>query len=256
MNKGEKSELYLKSFLLREKKQNHHDTIFGKITQLSDNGNLSELTWNDSAEKYLKNKNVDKLKSILGIKKSGVNSKTDVTINGINYSVKEMKYQPPAIINHTTRDKFEQVCEKLNDYPLEPMDEIISEYWGIRLSDGTQDMNNDINSPFFRHKKYFKPIINYFLFDGTGTRMSDYPADKILEIKYLDLPDSMHVYDRDKYYDVIWPNLVFSLRSSKGMPKKYPNCKNIDSIKKWTKLVDEKPKGAFHLRVKRSKTVN
>ena len=33
VNKGEESELYLKSFLLREKTQNRKDTIFGKIIQ-------------------------------------------------------------------------------------------------------------------------------------------------------------------------------------------------------------------------------
>ena len=64
VNKGEESELYLKSFLLREKTQNRKDTIFGKIIQLSDNGNLSELVWDEDADKYLENKNVGKLKSI------------------------------------------------------------------------------------------------------------------------------------------------------------------------------------------------
>ena len=121
VNKGEESELYLKSFLLREKTQNRKDTIFGKIIQLSDNGNLSELVWDEDADKYLENKNVGKLKSILGIRKSGTNSKTDVTINNTNYSVKEIDSQPPAIINHTTREKFERVCEKLNDYSIDQM---------------------------------------------------------------------------------------------------------------------------------------
>ena len=166
VNKGEESELYLKSFLLREKTQSRKDTIFGKIMQLSDNGNLSELVWDEDADKYLENKNVGKLKSILGIRKSGTNSKTDVTINNTNYSVKEIDSQPPAIINHTTREKFERVCEKLNDYSIDQMDEIISEYWGLRLSNGTEDVHNDKNSPFFKHKNYFKPIINYFLFDA------------------------------------------------------------------------------------------
>ena len=255
VNKGEESELYLKSFLLREKTQNRKDTIFGKIMQLSDNGNLSELVWDEDADKYLENKNVGKLKSILGIRKSGTNSKTDVTINNTNYSVKEIDSQPPAIINHTTREKFERVCEKLNDYSIDQMDEIISEYWGLRLSNGTEDVHNDKNSPFFKHKNYFKPIINYFLFDGTGTRRSDHPADKILEIKYMNLPDSMRVYNKDEYYDVIWPSLIFSLRN-KSMPKNYPNCKNSDSIKIWTKFAEAKPKGAFHIRVKKPKIMN
>jgi len=44
MNKGEKAEIYLKAFLLKEKDKSLRNTIFGEISSLSDDGNLGTLT--------------------------------------------------------------------------------------------------------------------------------------------------------------------------------------------------------------------
>ena len=54
MNEGEISECILKAFLLREKDEGREDTIFGKITELSDDGELENTTWQKKAESSLK----------------------------------------------------------------------------------------------------------------------------------------------------------------------------------------------------------
>ena len=45
MNIGEKSERFLKAFLLKRRDENITDTVFGKITELSDDTDLSQLSW-------------------------------------------------------------------------------------------------------------------------------------------------------------------------------------------------------------------
>ena len=62
------------------------------------------------------------------------------------------------------------------------------------------------------------------------------------------LSDQVHKY-KPKYYDKIWSLLRFSMRS-KGISENYPDCKNVASIRKWTKKRDGKYKGALHIRYK------
>ena len=65
VNIGEKSEIYLKAYLLREKDKKYTSTIFKRITQLSDDGNLDKLKWVADAEEYLQSYDVENLKKEL-----------------------------------------------------------------------------------------------------------------------------------------------------------------------------------------------
>ncbi len=253
MNVGEKSEVYLKAYLLREKDKNQKNTIFQKITQLSDDENLSELTWTDKAEKYLDTYDVENLKKELSIGKSSTLSKSDITINSVNYSIKEVNANPPSIINHTNRLGFERVCKVLA-IDIRTFDKIISDYWQKRMKGIiTEDVINSNSkvSPFYNHKEYLRPIINYFLFTGTGSKKSEFPADYILELDYKKLPESLKILKKSEYFDDIWNRLQISVRSKKGMPKKYPNCKEYDSISKWTKKWQGAYRGALSIRVRK-----
>ena len=253
MNIGEKSEYYLKAFLLKQKDKELEETIFGKIDQLSDDGNLEELEWTDDAEEDLQEFNIEQLNYTLGASKSGKFSKADISINNITYSVKETSGSNFAIVNHTRRDGFEFACEQC-DSSIKTLDEIIKSYWELRLAGTlTQDVpTNQENSPFSPYKEYFEPIINYFLFTGTGSRVSTFPAMRVLEINdYTTLPEGIEIIEREEYFERIWDNLVFSVRS-KNMPKGYPdeiNQENHASIMRWTREVDGKHKGALHIRV-------
>lgn len=252
MNIGEKSEVYLKAYLLREKDKNQENTIFKKITHLSDDVNLSKLTWTDKAEKYLEVYDVEKLNKELGLGKSSAQSKSDITINDVNYSVKEVNANPPSIINHTTRPGFERICSCLG-IDIRTFDKIISEYWKKRTKGIIREdvINSDSeSSPFYDHKEYLRPIINYFLFTGTGSCESEFPADKILELDYKNLPESIQVLEKNEYFDSIWQRLQISVRS-KGMPKNYPECKGYDSIRKWTEISQGEYRGALSIRVRK-----
>lgn len=250
MNKGEKAELFLKASLLRFKDNNKTHPVLGKIIHLSDDTNLSSLNWKNEANVFLQSFDVTNLVNTLGIGKARASSKADIAINGIQYSLKEINASPPAIVNHTPRPGFENVCKKVG-VSIIKLDRIISNYWQLRqqgiIKEDTK--TSDQNCPFKPHKKYLKPIIEYFIFTGTGQGDSNHPADKILEINYRNLHNEMKIFEKDTYFDQVWDKLVFSIRS-KGMSPKYPNCKNHNSISKWTRIAERKPKGSLHIRVK------
>tara|TARA_B110000014_G_C20072264_1_gene559331 strand:- start:401 stop:1162 length:762 start_codon:yes stop_codon:yes gene_type:complete len=251
VNIGEKSEIYLKAYLLREKDKKYTNTIFKRITQLSDDGNLDELKWIADAEEYLQSYDIENLKKELKIAKSHSSSKSDITINDVNYSVKDVGGAPPSIINHTTRPGFERVCKYL-EVDIATLDKIIDDYWDKRMAGDIKEdvINSDSDSsPFFVHKDYLEPIINYFTFTGTGSKDSDFPADKILELDYVNLPESIKISEKRVYFDSTWKSLQISVRS-KAMPEKYPNCKNSKSIGKWTRSIQGKNRGSFHIRVR------
>ena len=249
MNIGEESEHYLKAFLLKQKYKKLSDTVFGVINELSDDGNLSEIMWKNEAEPFLESFDIPNMIKTLGITKSRGSSKADITINGVSYSVKEMGASPPAIVNHTPRHGFENACTNVGS-SITTLDKIITEYWKLRegkiIKEDTKISNP--NCPFIPYKSYLKPIIEYFLFTGTGRSISNFPATKILEINYKKLPVEIRIFEKDNYFEQVWDKLVFSIRS-KGMPKKYPNCVDKDSIAKWTKKTEKKYKGALHIRV-------
>jgi len=224
------------------------NTIFGKINELSDYGNLGNLKWEARAEDDLVNFRIDNLIKTLNISKSGMKSKADISINGIRYSIKEVGYNPPAIVNHTPRPGFESVCKNLG-VSIQQLDDIICVYWDLRTSGKIKQDTcvSDASCPFTKHKEYLRPIIEYFVFTGSGSGNSKYPADKVLEIDYKNLPREMNIVDKDQYFDDVWESLVFSLRS-KGMPSDYPDKKN-KSVSKWTREFNEKYKGSLHVRV-------
>jgi len=253
VNKGEEAEIYLKAFLLKEKEKNLGNTIFGNISSLCDDGNLETLTWKDSFQSHLDNFEFENIRDRIGIKKSPGSSKADITINDVNYSIK-LRDERPSIINHTTRPGFENICCRIG-LKINEFDSIISEYWQKRLGGViTEDVyNRNPMSPFQSHKNYLRPIINYFVFDGTARGYSDYKADEVLEVDYSSLPNNLKIINKDNYFDSVWPRLDFSIRgggaSMRGMPKKYPNCKNSASIGKWTRKTSDGYKGALSVRV-------
>ena len=249
MNVGEESEHYLKAFLLKRRDENISDTVFGTIKDLSDDGNLSELTWKREADSFLESHDITRLVDVLGIAKSRTSSKSDITVNGVNYSLKETGASPPAIVNHTPRHGFENACNSVN-VSIATLDKIISEYWKLRQNGTIKEDTkiSDPNCPFSPYKDYLKPIIEYFLFTGTGRGDSNFPADKVLEINYKNLPDEIRIFEKDDYFDQVWDNLQLSIRS-KGMPPNYPDCDNANSISRWTNIAEGKHKGSLHIRV-------
>lgn len=266
MNKGEINEVLLKAFLVKcyTQKITLKDAPLGlqQINSLSFGPNTKVPIWDSTYEKILENKDYAKLKEIFS--KAKTSFKADLQINGINYSVKCNLGAKAALVNHTARGGFLNVCSKIN-VPIDELDAMIKEYWKLRTGKiiGEDVSNSNINSPFVKHKKYFKPILEYFLFKGTGSKDSEFQADKILVFGNPFDASTYKIHNLDDAVDVLWDKLVFSVRSKKGMPvdkinigksivKKdgyQPDGKHSDYAP-WVTYIegDEFPKGALHIR--------
>ncbi len=211
--------------------------------------NIAGLSKMDDAQ-------LGKVGRTLGVNKAPALAKADVFINGIGYSIKSNRKAPPALINHTARPGFEKVCNRVGA-KIDKLDGIIAEYWRLRnlgiISEDTA--NHHSNSPFYQHKEFFRPILNYFLFQGTGKGDSKYPAKHIIGFSDPLLLNTWSLYDESNALDTLWDDLIFCLRAKKGMPKNYPNVSPrlrplLSSYKMWTTYIDGGYRGALHIRSK------
>jgi hypothetical protein len=261
-NKGEENEIFLKAFLIR-------CFFFGKIVTdapkeisfiegIGFGPDVKVPIWDIKYNDLLDSKNYEELKKIFG--KATVSFKADISINGTNYSVKYGNASKAAMINHTARDGFINVCNKLK-IDIAPLDKMIKEYWILRnLGKISEDVTNSmLLSPFKAHKEYLKPILEYFFFKGTG-KMGDspFPADKILVFTDPFDPKTYKILNPDEAVDSVWDNLTFSLRSKKGMPIKKVEGQKLDAfspethplLAPWVEYPNDDvfPKGALHVR--------
>lgn len=182
-------------------------------------------------------------------------AKRDIIVNQEGYSLKSTRAARPAIVNHTTREKWVRVCEKIGVH-IDMLDIMVSEYWQLReqYRIGEDVATNNNLCPFGNTQErrlYLKDLINYFLFDGTGSKDSPYPADYILEFTDPLDPTVWKILDRNSAFDFMWPKIVFSIRSKKGMPPDYPRMSDVRKkalIKPWVRYIDEDYRGALHIR--------
>lgn len=207
---------------------------------------------------YIANLTPEKLNAFFKekkITKAGTYSKADIYINGIGYSIKYTDSAPPAIVNHTNRTGWQFAAEEMNT-KIEPLDEIIAEYWQKRLSNLIKEdvSNNDVNSPFKNKIEILRPFLEYYSFHGTGSKRSAHPAEAIIKFSDPQNIGSYQLIKKTEFIDQIWDRLVFSVRSKKGMPSNI-NSPNLDpnkksSILKWSNTIDGNLKGALHVRIR------
>lgn len=251
-NLGEQNEIFLKVFLLMMFKKNipiRGSNGIGLIKSLKFSPDGELPLWKNEYEKLLEKRDYNFLKKIFP--KAPTGSKADLEINGIRYSVKNSLGAKSAIVNHTNRGGFLKIFNLLN-LDISKLDEIINEYWDKRISGIIKEdtKNQDSNSPFAKHKVYLKPIIEYFLFTGTGRGKSNFPADKMFIFSEPEDTLEYKILTQSQAVDDIWDNLTFSVRSKKGMPRKYDPKKDTD-LTPWIRFYPTKtssPKGALHIR--------
>lgn len=262
-NKGDRDEYLLKLFLI-ECRQKSLPIPIGETNQIvrtvgsftREYGFLSfHLDW-----KSLEAEELISVCSSVYATKAGYNEKADVFINGIGISVKSERGSNPSIINHTTRDKILRVMNSINA-PIAPLDCMVANYWTLRLSKTINEDTciSDINCPFSHPDEQnclavLKPLINYFAFDGTGTKESVAPAQYILS-----LTDPMDVttwsyYDKANFVQTVWKRLVFSLRSKQTPIELNDNNQAHILMKPWVRICEGSLKGALSVRVSKKKT--
>ena len=101
------------------------------------------------------------------------------------------------------------------------------------------------------------PYLEFFCFNGSGKGISKHPADALIE--YTDPFDTstwtlIWKHQCSQYLRNIWPQLRFSVRSKKGMPKNGTNSirdpQKRTSIKLWTENFQGHERGALHIRLR------
>ena len=196
---------------------------------------------------------IESLANSVGAGKAKVSYKADVIINGDGYSVKSHRSMPPAIVNHTPRWGWYRICENLG-IDIKPLDRMVDEYFKLRAKGVLKEdvYNTDPNSPFSKNKEYLRPILNYFLFKGSGQKDSECPAKFVLDFdKPLD-ENTWQLHDESNYIDMFWDDLKFSMRN-KGF-EAYPYSRESDKwktplAKPWAFTFDGSIKGSLHVRV-------
>lgn len=188
-----------------------------------------------------------------GIVKAGQFSKSDVYINGKGFSIKSYDGSPPAIVNHTNRIGWEFVAQQIGASMI-PLDKLVNDYWNKRVSGVIKEdvHNSNINSPFSSHFQILEPFLNYFCFDGSGSKKSNHPADYMVEFSDPCNLNTCSIYDRGNYLSHHWSNLCFSMRSKKGMPGNINALDplNRSSIMMWARNFQSSLRGSLHVRVK------
>lgn len=246
---GEQNEIFLKAYLLQQMHNKEPIQPFGLIKSLDFGPGYKTPKWLSGYSKLLKNRNYIALKDI--IPKAPISYKADIGINRKKYSVKYSGAAKAAIVNHTSRKGFKRVIEEIGA-KIEPLDKMINEYWEKRESGIISEdiKNSDPNSPFKDMREYFEPILKYFLFEGSGNKVSDFKSDFILEFSDPLNPQTYSIHSPHDVISTIWDNLVFSLRSKKGMPTNYDPSLHSE-LEPWVRYMPDKPdpKGALHIRI-------
>jgi hypothetical protein len=254
MNSGELNELLIKLNLVKLKMLGGHFTFNGTPVLVNQVGftedyNESKELLNIDFRNRISIKEIERLAQLCNISKASLRYKSDVKINNEGYSLKSFEAANPAIINHTSRVGFLVACENSNA-DIAPLDEMVNEYWSLRKQGIIKEDISiaDRNSPFAKNKEYLKPILNYFLFEGSGRGPSEMPSRYLLDFHNPVDTATWRILSRDNAVDSVWSKLVFSIRS-KGMPPKYPNIIRRKEVEPWTEFHQQKYRGSLHIRV-------
>lgn len=140
-------------------------------------------------------------------------AKSDIYLNDVGYVIYNLTHEPPVIMDGVTRDGMEAVCQQAGA-AIEELDACISEYQRLR-ADGTigeEVANTDLQSPFRSRRELLEPIIRYYLFEGSESGMSMFPAE--CAIDYVDPlnTNTWSVYEPEEMMDLIWDRLVFAVK--------------------------------------------
>lgn len=257
-NVGERDEYLLKLFLIecRQKKVSipigdNMEIVRTVGTRTEEYGNLSfSLEWNTLEAEEL----ISVCASVKATK-AKLFDKADVYVNGIGISVKSERGGNPSLINHTTRDKIVRVMKSINQ-PILQLDKIVDRYWDMRLSKKINEDTciSDALCPFGtpNDKKsvaVIKPLLNYFAFDGTGTRDSASPAVLILSVESPTDVKTWQYFSKDNFVESVWNRLVFSIRG-KSTPQFIDESREDHRLMlPWIREVDRMLKGALSVRV-------
>lgn len=259
MNAGERDELICVLSLIFYWTHGKKLNGLGQITKVTSPSGHDCKKWNlknmePNSITKISDQELTRIASLHGVRKAPLRCKADIIVNDKQaISLKSHRKANPAVVNHTTRFGWEQACRYMRA-EIEPLDEAIARYWLMRESGMiAEDVKNQSpQSPFRDYKDFIVPMIEYFLFYGTGTGLSQVSANTVLSFNDPTAPETWSFLKPSEVVSEAWPHLVFSVRN-KGMPPSFPLLRKNDyhkksSIEKWTRLWQGEYRGALHVR--------
>lgn len=259
LNKGEQDETLIKFYFVYARMNKYKMPIGKEICEIESVGDKDHdfldlpilINWSSISDDPDSPAIITSICHSCHISKAGRFDKADVFVNHIGISLKSQAGGYPTIINQTRRSKILRVMLHFIHMDIKPLDQMVESYWQGRLnhSFGEDVKNDDPHSPFridfgaVLAKEYLKPLLNYFSFDGTGTRLSLAPAKLILDFNDPFDSKTWSYFDKNNYVDLIFNRLVFSIRG-KGLIKDLPEEDLL-----WIKEINNQKKGTLNVRI-------
>lgn len=198
---------------------------------------------------------------------SKVFSKVNIEVNGSKYGIRCFDHTERPLINHSTRDKFQKLCQKAN-VSIEGLDNAVDFYWECRQAGIFNEdciYTSPLN-PFLEIKDDLRKLLTYIAFHAYD--ISKDVDDQSFEVEKLDGyidylnpcdETTWDVLDEEHFFDKIWSHLRFSFRADRGMPNHGLTMPENDSVARWTREWKNKKgesvfKGALHIRISKYET--
>jgi hypothetical protein len=260
MNAGERDEILAILTLIHAKGSGQNIQGFGAVSSVGFRTKIySDWRRELGDPKRLQHASDEELEAaarLLAVSRARATEKADVYVNGLGISLKSHRKAPPALVNHTTRPGWEFAAKQAG-VSIASLDQAVAEYWRLRTAGLCKEdvLNDGPRSPFWAARSELAPMLRYFMFEGTGMKPSVAPASAVFE--FADPADiaSWRCRQPETIVGELWTRLVFSLRSSRGMPRGYPNVSRHyttrkPSIARWTVYWQDEYRGALHVRVR------
>ena len=198
----------------------------------------------------------------LKIPGTGLSSKINIEVNGNKYGIRCFDHTERPLINHSTREKYERLCNKVG-VNIEALDNAVDHYWECREAGVFNEdcaYNTPLN-PFLDIKDELRTLLTYIAFHSYNIKKEENDPSFELEkidgyIDYVNPCDesTWDVLDEEQFFDKVWKHLRFSFRADRGMPHGGKQLPLDNSILRWTRQWTDKHgdtvyKGALHIRI-------
>jgi len=212
MNSREKNELLLKLMvvLVRDRK-----AMQGRIRSVGYTREYGELPPDLGVYTLgkLQEDELIRLADSIQIRKTKpLGAKSDIYMNDVGYVIYNFTQDQPAIIDGVTREGMAEVCRQAN-VSHELLDQRIREYAELRRSGAAGDTiaMTDEASPFRQDREWMAPIIRYYMFEGSESGPSMFPAE--CAFGYTDPlnTNTWIIYEPEEVIDAIWDKLAVSV---------------------------------------------
>jgi len=176
-------------------------------------------------------------------------AKSDIYMNDVGYVICNFTQDRPVIIDGLTREEMAAVC-RLANVPCELLDQRMREYAELRRSGAVtgEVAIADPASPFKDDREYLGKVIRYYMFEGSESGPSMFPAECAFDYTDPLNTNTWIIYEPEEMIEAIWDRLVLSV--SEGEAHVAEQASDAISPDVWSEWFGCKGKARLSIRVK------